>query len=154
MTDHKTHIAMKKRIFFFLMAVCAGIAQATAQKGFAVNELFDGSYRGNKNATETLLKDSRLDDLKLDVYHSLVVTGSQSDALRIERLVTKDGARASNKEQTFRNGHLYYGFYVFNKAGWYSYIFYLNKHLSGGDSATIIYMEGEATPIDVQRMLK
>lgn len=145
---------MKQRIVFILMAIWLATIPAMAQKGFNINRVFDGSYRDKKNATETLLKGSRLEDLKLDIYHSMVITGSPADAQQIEKLVTRDGTRAAHKEQTFRKGHLYYGFYVFGQTDFYRYIFYLNKYLNGGNAVTLIYMEGNATPIEIQKMLK
>jgi len=145
---------MKHRLAFILMAAWMVSATAFAQGGLNINKVFGGYYRDKKNATETLLKGSRIADLKLDVYHSVVVADSPSDAQSIEKLVVRDGARANHKEQTFRKGHLYYGFYVFGEADFYRYVFYLNKHLGGGNTVTLIYMEGEATPLDVEKMLK
>lgn len=145
---------MKQRILFALVAIWLATIPAMAQKGFNINRVFGGYYRDKQNATETLMKGSRLDDLKLDIYHSLVITDSPADAEKIEKLVTRDGTRASHKEQTFRKGRLYYGFYVYGNTDFYRYIFYLNKYLNGGNAVTLIYMEGEATPTDIQKMLK
>lgn len=145
---------MKRRIVFILTLAWMTFIPCMAQKNFSINSLFDGSYRNKKNATETLVKGSRLDEYGLDIYHSLVVTDSEADATKIERLVLKDGSRARRKEQTFRKGQLYYGFYIFSKSEYNYYIFYLNKLLNGGNSVTLIYMEGEATPSQIERMLK
>lgn len=145
---------MKKKLIFILMATWIGLCPAMAQKGFNINSLFNGYYHNKKNATETVLKGSRLDEYNLDVYHSLVVTGSETDANNIEKLVLKDGSKAADKEQTFRKGHLYYGFYHFRKSEQNYYIFYLNKHLNDGNSVTLIYMEGEATRWEIEKMLK
>lgn len=145
---------MKKKLIFMLMAIWMALCPAMAQKGFSINSLFNGYYHNKKNATETVLKGSRLDDYKLDIYHSLVVTGSEAEARNIEKLVLKDGSKAIAKEQNFRKGHLYYGFYQFSRADLNHYIFYLNKFLSGGNSVTLIYMEGEATRKEIEKMIK
>lgn len=133
-----------------MLAILAAAVQMSAQKGMNINEIFDGRYRDNDAAHEIYMSGGKLSSYGLDLYHSLTLTGMPDEASAIERLVMLDGRRAKDKEVIYRDGGLYYGFYVFDG----SYIFYLNQHRQNGDKIIVIYLQGDATPERIKSMLK
>lgn len=130
---------------------------AWPQDGLQVNSLFDGRYRDNPAATETILSGPALSDYELKRYHGLTLTGTPDAADRIEPLVTRDGSTAINREVSYRSGRLYYGFYQLPQLnGLNRYLFYINQHVgkSGGNNIVIIYLEGKARRETIMKMLK
>lgn len=127
------------------------------QEGLQVNSLFDGRYRDNPAASETILSGSALSDYELQRYHGLTLSGTPDAADKIEPIVTRDGATAINREVSYRSGRLYYGFYQLpRRNGLNRYLFYINQHVgkSGGDNIVIIYLEGKARRETIMKMLK
>ncbi len=73
----------------------------------------------------------------------------------LERAVMADGSHAIRREVNYRDGHLYYGFYTLTQRNRNNrYIFYINRCITGGDQAILIYLEGKASPEQVKSMLK
>jgi hypothetical protein len=144
---------MKRAIFLILMLV--SITSVSAQKGLNINQLFDGRYKDNSHATETIIAGNQLNTFLLDKYHALSITNDADAAKDIEPLVVKDGANAVSKEVSFSNGHLYYGFYQLKARYDYNrYIFYLNQTLKGGNKIIVMYLEGAASTEKIKQMLK
>lgn len=141
-----------------LVILCIVLMSAlgvSAQKGLNINELFDGRYRDNKAATETIIKGETLRKYSLDTYHALTLTAMPEAAQEIERLVTKDGAGALSREVSYRQGHLYFGFYRLpNSNDNRRYLFYLNQNLNKGNKIILIYLDGLADTETVKKMLK
>lgn len=139
--------------FIFLSLSAFGLA---AQEGLSINELFNGRYHSNPNATETIISGNNIHpNLRLTKYHSLTLTDLPEETGELERRVIHDGAKATSRESTYKGGHLYYGFYVLPASNGKSrYLFYLNRHLKGGNKAAIIYLEGNATPDEIKKMLQ
>ena len=126
-----------------------------AQDGLNINSLFDGRYRANPAASETIIQGSRLSRYDLKNYHALTLTGVPDAAYEIERLVSKDGAKALSREVSYKQGRLYYGFYrLASHNGLRRYLFYLNQHLKGGNKIILIYLDGDADTEAIKRMLK
>lgn len=150
---------INRHILIIFTAICA-ILPATAQKGLNINELFDGQFREDKNAVETLISGDALADYDLNYYHSLSLSENPALADRLESLVLKDGATAVDKEVSYRGGKLYYAFYtlppVKNKVGiaMNRYIFYINQYAVGRDGIILIYLSGIASRDQVKKLLK
>lgn len=152
---------MKRRwmltVFCMLMSLVA-----VAQSGLHVNALFDGRYRKAQNAVEVLVKGKSASKIKLNVYRSLSLTVSESEVNEVERLVSKDGVTAVEKEEEYRNGKLYYGFYtlcVVNEKGKKQnrYLFYLNQNLANRNpvnKVTLIFMEGWASAEYIKNLIR
>lgn len=145
---------MKRIILISLLLMAAVLARA--QDGLNINRLFDGRFRKNPDATETIIKGgSSLASQGLSRYHSLTLKGAAaSSAAEAEALVLKDAARAISKEASYIDGHLYYGFFVLKPDFENRYIFYLNQHLKGGNRLILIYLQGDATPAKIKSILK
>ena len=147
-----------KRITIIITVLALTTLPAVAQSGLNINALFDGRYKKNPYATELIVTGPSAQEIGLEVYHSLKVTEKEQQDL-IERLVSKDGATAIDKEVQLRNGKLYYGFYTLSKTkkGRNRYIFFLNQNLAKNapkNMVTLIYMEGNASPEKIKKLIR
>lgn len=128
---------------------------ASAQQGLNVDNIFDGRYRDNKGAVETIIRGEAIRKYDLSTYHSLTLADMPDAADYIESLIRKDEANALTREVNYRDGKLYYGFYrLKNRNGLRRYLFYLNQHLNKGNKIMVIYLDGNATTEYVKKMLK
>ena len=147
---------MKQFIIIILTCLMAS-STAVAQNGLNINQLFDGRFKKATGATEIIVTGSRANEIGLKVYHSLSVT-NEIQAELIESHVIKDGVQAVDKEVEYRNGQLYYGFYTMKSVkGNKRYIFFLNQNLarkSPKKVVTLIYMEGNATPEQIKKLIR
>ena len=146
-----------KRITIIIMTCLLTTMAAMAQTGLNINRLFDGRYKKAAGATEIIVTGVQAREIGLTVYHSLSVT-DKSQAELVEGLVIKDGAQAIDKEVEYRNGQLYYGFYMMKKSKRDNrYIFYLNQNLarkSPKNIVTLIYMEGLASQDEIKKLIR
>ena len=146
-----------KRITIIIMTCLLTTMAAMAQTGLNINRLFDGRYKKAAGATEIIVTGVQAREIGLTIYHSLSVT-DKSQAELVEGLVIKDGAQAIDKEVEYRNGQLYYGFYMMKKSKHDNrYIFYLNQNLarkSPKNIVTLIYMEGLASQDEIKKLIR
>ncbi len=144
-------------IIIALVIVLVTSVSASAQKGLNIASLLGGNLGKQEGNTEIVVTGDRAASVKLDVYHSLS-TSHMSQVAAIERAVTADGAQAVTKEVEYRNGKLYYGFYVMQRRnGKGRFIFYLNQSLAREhpqDKVTLIYMEGDVGRQWVKSLIK
>ena len=143
-----------KRIVIALMVVLFGQLTCMAQKGLAINQLFDGRYHKDPKAVETMVKGAAVEQYALNLYRSVTVTGRPADADRIVSLIKTDAKNAVDSEESYKDGKLYYGFYSLGGKGTNRYILYLNQHVAGGNKIVLLYLEGDAGVKQVKRMLK
>ncbi len=146
-----------KRITIIIMTCLLTTMAAMAQTGLNINRLFDGRYKKAAGATEIIVTGVQAREIGLTIYHSLSVT-DKSQAELVEGLVIKDGAQAIDKEVEYRNGQLYYVFYMMKKSKRDNrYIFYLNQNLarkSPKNIVTLIYMEGLASQDEIKKLIR
>lgn len=146
-----------KRITIIIMTCLLTTMAAMAQTGLNINRLFDGRYKKAAGAIEIIVTGVQAREIGLTIYHSLSVT-DKSQAELVEGLVIKDGAQAIDKEVEYRNGQLYYGFYMMKKSKRDNrYIFYLNQNLarkSPKNIVTLIYMEGLASQDEIKKLIR
>lgn len=146
---------MKRKIYLWLLALMLAMP-LSAQTGLHIAPLFGGQYRGDRGATEVLMKGRKLAPYKLTLFRSLTLNTALVNLAQVERLVRADGAAAVDKEVGLRGGRLYYGFYQLRPAGkTRRYLFYRNNSLKPGNARsatlTLIYMEGTATIEELKR---
>ena len=146
-----------KRITTIMMICMLFASTAMAQVGLNINRLFDGRYKKAAGATEIIVTGVQAREIGLTVYHSLSLT-DKNQAELVEGLVVKDGVQAVDKEVEYRNGQLYYGFYMMKKSKRDNrYIFYLNQNLarkSPKNIVTLIYMEGLASQDEIKKLIR
>lgn len=147
---------MKTKIFIILLVTIATASfSAAASAPEALASLFDGPYHENKNATETVITGAPLKPYSLSTFHSLAVKKDPALVLPLEKAVKADGAQAIWQETVNKGGRLESGVYELkpqNKIR--RYILYLNSFISGGNEATIIYLEGKASPQQIKKLIK
>lgn len=127
-----------------------------ASDPLAVESLFDGRFRSDPRVTETVITGNSLADYLLTSYKSLTFTGAPDLTPAVEKAVTHDGATARDREVSYQEGHLYYGFYALPpRNNLKRYIFYLNRaSKSTAGKVILIYVEGHADINQIKRMLK
>lgn len=126
-----------KRIILFLLVLPGSLLGAWAQKGLAIQAVFD-EMAVKKNVTEVVMGPGRLKNYKLSFFHSLEIKeASETERQRIETLMGKDVARAVLHEETPE--HKLYE--LPQRKATHYYIFYRRT----GQTITLIYIEGKAS---------
>lgn len=126
-----------------------------AQTNLNIMEIFGDRYRKSDKAVETIISGDALKGTDLTFYRSLVLTDMADAAEEISRAVTKDGAKALSREVKYVDGQLYYAQFVLEPAGKTNrYIFYVNRHLKGGDKIMLVYMSGPASIDKINKLIK
>ena len=146
-----------KRIFTATLLLLLMQATAFSQKGLQVDQLFGGPYLQRKDATEVLLKGSRLRAYKLSLFRSITLTPAEGEAERFEKCMLADAKLAVDKELAHQKGHLYYGFCQFKpRGGTRRYLFYrdngLHADVHRNRQISLIYMEGTASPQELKHL--
>lgn len=138
-------------LLFTLLAIAFG--QAAAQTGLNIDSAFDGRFRSSPDAVETEISGKALKNSALDIYRSITLTEPALTS-EIEALVLKDGAVAETRQVRYIEGRLYYAYYIFKPVDNYRrYLFFINGFLKGGKKMTLIYMAGEATPEQINKLI-
>lgn len=131
-----------KRILTLIIIGIAVFSAASAQKGLAINDLFDGRFRADPSVRETRMEQGENKDIHL--VHSLLVTDNPAIADIIEPLVRQDGKSADDKITNYIDGKLFFGSFKLKKrAGRNRYIIYANRHLNKGNKIVLLYVEGD-----------
>lgn len=144
-----------KRIITLLMLWAIVTSASLAQEHLNIGEIFDGRYHDEPRASETQISGEKLAPYSLSLYRSLTLTDMPEAANEIEPLVTRDGTKALDREVSYRDGGLYYGFYQLQRRGAKQcYLFYLNQNRAKGNKIIVIYLEGFASPDEIKKMLK
>ena len=144
-----------KRFINLLILMAVVSVTAVAQENLSIGRLFDGRYHDEPRAAETYIAGGKLSGYDLSLYRSLTLTGMPQEAAPIEKLVTHDAAGAVDREVSYRDGGLYYGFYELKPVkSTRRYLFYLNQNRNKGDKIIIIYLEGKASRDKIKAMLK
>lgn len=129
------------------------LAMATPPK--SLSELFNGGYRDSENAVETIITGEPLKPYSLSTFHSIEVKNNPALALPLEKAATAPDNEPLWKETILKGGSLQSGVYELpNEGKQRRYILYLNTFLRGGNEATLIYLEGKATPAQVKKLIK
>lgn len=144
-----------KHLVTLLMLWAIGASATLAQEKLNIGALFDGRYHGDARASETMIEGDKLSKYSLTLYRSLTLTDMPEAAATIEPLVTRDASKAVDREVSYRDGGLYYGFYQLKPRGPKNcYLFYLNQNRNGGNKIILIYLEGTASRDKIKKMLK
>lgn len=145
-----------KRLFIIITVCLLSAIAASAQDGLAIARIFNGDYAKRHDVEEVILKGKALKATDLSLFRSIKAIDSQTIASKMERLVSTDANKASDKELQIKGGHLVYAFLAFNKGGGrYAYIFFRQTSGKGKNIATVAYMEGTLSPTEVkQKFLK
>lgn len=144
-----------KYIITLLMLWVIGISSVLAQDRLSIGKVFGGMYHDEPRASETQITGDMLAKYSLSLYRSLTLTDMPEAAEDIEPLVTRDATKAVDREVSYRDGGLYYGFYQLEPRGpKRRYLFYLNQNRNKGNKIILIYLEGTASRDKIKEMLK
>lgn len=112
------------------------------------------NFAKNPAVTMVSMSGSQSDWKGLTSYRSVSISGDDENADAMASAVRKDGAKAEFKETTFKDGHLYFGFYGLGGEGRHRrYLFFLDLRPKGKSKTTLILIEGDWTPEQVKEML-
>lgn len=147
---------MIHRLIILMAAMLAAALAASAQVPAAIATLFDGPYRNNPAATETVITGDALKSRNLSLFHSLSIEGNPELVSAIEKAVKADAATTEWIQTVTRGGKLQSSVYElpsYDKKR-HRYVLYLNSFLTGGNEAAVIYLEGKATPEQIKKLIK
>ena len=143
------------------LALIAASLPLSAQEGLRINEVFEGNIINELAMQESLVKGESLEPFKLKVLHTVKFTTGNSPRDKVEALFEEDmKGRLSddndNLELEYRDGHLYYAIVQIadTKKGLHRYICYQCRQETGGNSITLVYMEGKASLADLRKTFK
>ena len=143
------------------LALITATLHLSAQEGLRINEVFEGNIVNELALHESLVKGESLEPFKLKVLHTVKFTTGNSARDKVEALFKEDmQGRLSddndNLELEYRDGHLYYAIVQIadTKKGLHRYICYQCRQAMGGNSITIVYMEGKASLADLRKTFK
>ena len=143
------------------LALIAASLPLSAQEGLRINEVFEGNIINELALQESLVKGESLEPFKLKVLHTVKFTTGNSPRDKVEALFEEDmkgrlSDNNDNLELEYRDGHLYYAIVQIadTKKGLHRYICYQCRQETGGNSITLVYMEGKASLADLRKTFK
>ena len=143
------------------LALIAASLPLSAQEGLRINEVFEGNIINELAMQESLVKGESLEPFKLKVLHTVKFTTGNPARDKVEALFKEDmKGRLSddndNLELEYRDGHLYYAIVQIadTKKGRHRYICYQCRQVTGGNSITLVYLEGKASLADLRKTFK
>lgn len=139
---------MKKIILMLIMVMAASIGAEAKGK---VEALFKSDFKKRQDVSQIVVKGSQLREYDLYTFMSLTVK-TPEDRAAVAKAVEEDARNAKSKEVTYSGGKMAYGFLTLSESGYAGnvYVFYYNN----SDKAVVMYMEGDATPDKVQKLIR
>lgn len=126
-----------------------------AQDGLNIAQFFTDTYGKMNDVTIVNMNYDNPEKGAVRIYKSISVVNNRELSDKIARAVTKDGTSANNKEVSYRDGELYFGFYSMGgKRSSRRYILFLNKRPKGVEKTTLIFIEGNLDEKDVKSLIK
>lgn len=144
-----------QRLIFTVILILTSAVAATAQKGLAIDALFDGRYRKIQSATETTVKGDRLDqNYGITLYRSISITNDEKEAQKIEPLLFEDAKKAIDSEVLYSKETLRYAIFRLPDEYYKRYIMYLNREKDGENKIVLIYIEGNVKMKKLKQIFK
>lgn len=136
------------------MAATFFAVTAMAQEGLFVEDLFDGRLIAPRLMKQTVIKGSQLHSYKLDTYKSLFFTVAEDMLHQVEIRVIRDAYDAEDKQMEYVDGHLTYALICLPPLGQNSnrFLCYQATEIKGLWDVTVVYLRGEATREDLNKM--
>lgn len=143
------------RIMVFTILIISGLASQTIRaEDLNIAPFLKEGFAKNPAVTMVSMSGNKTEWKGLTSYRSVSVAGDDDIADAMARAVRKDGTKAEFKETTFRDGHLYFGFYGLGGDGRHrKYIFFLDLRPKAKPKTTLVYIEGDWTPEEVKKMI-
>lgn len=143
------------RIIGLVIIFFASLAKTTVNaEDLHVAPFLKEEFAKNPAVTMVSMSGQQSDWKGLTSYRSVSISGDDTQSDALVRAVRKDGAKAEFKETTFKDGHLYFGFYGLGGEGRHrKYLFFLDLRPKGKSKTTLIIMEGDLTPDQVKNKI-
>lgn len=143
-----------KRLLLILMLLSCFRMATFAQSGLNVAPFFGKEYVRNPNVTIVSMSDCEVESLKIEKFRSMTVADDPQLADKIAGAVAKDGVKAVSKEENYKRGMLYFGFFSLGrKNSMDRYLLYLNRRPVGKEKTTLIYIEGILNADEVRKLI-
>lgn len=133
------------------MLIVVVVTAFGAEAKSSVEALFKGDFKKKPDVSQIVVKGSQLAGYGLDTFMSMTVT-TPEDREAVAKAVEADAHTAKSKEVTYSGGKMAYGFLTIftSSAGGNEYVFYY----SNDKKAVVMYMEGDATPEKIKKLIK
>lgn len=144
-----------KRLSVIIAIICAAVL-ASAQSSPEIKKLFSDFATKDGTSTETIISGDALKGTELNLYRSLVISGSPDSADKIAARVLKCGTNAVGREIKYIHGKIYYARLALPPVPGETdnrYLFYLNSSLKGSDRIMLIYMSGKADSEAITKLI-
>ena len=145
-----------KRIILLIICILS-LANANAQSGLHINDVFEGKDISKKEMVETLIKGVQLEQYQLRVFHSVKFTATEQQRDAVEKKFQMDlddhiktySDNTTNYEMERRGGHLFYAIAEVNARS-HSGRQYISYQCSATTipnkfNITLVYIEGYCT---------
>ncbi len=131
------------------------VGSSFAQDDLNIAQFFTDSYGKMGDVTLVSVSSDSREKGAVKIYKSISVVNNSELSDKIARAVSKDGTSAKNKEVSYRDGELYFGFYSMGgKQTSRKYILFLNKRPKGVEKTTLIFIEGNLDEKEVKSLIK
>lgn len=148
---------MKRQIIRLLvLTIMTLFATTTAEAfdGLNVAKFLKEDHASRPNVTMVSISGTQKKWPGLSSYRSFSVKDDNALADAIAAAVMKDGAKATSKETSYKEGKLYFGFYFLGGEGKNrQYLFFLDSRPKGADKTTFIYIRGDWDADQVKKMI-
>lgn len=143
--------------FILLLITISAITTMAAQSNFRnIAKFFEKPICNDENVTILDIKSQKLKSQKITLFRSITIEDDDKLAQRLERAISEDTQKATNREVSKKSGRITKGIYTFNgsQKGSYKYIFYRNNHNGNKTKATMVYIEGYATLEQLEKIFQ
>lgn len=143
-----------RKIFICIAFSFLGLASALAQESFKTDSVFN--WHPRSQVTMSVVKGKELKAYNLDYFKSIRFKATDEETTHVLRWLEDDSATAIDDEKVSADGHLVYRLMRFSgqKPSLYQYIGFQQKRIDGEAYLTVVYMKGEATPDDLNKIFK
>lgn len=143
-----------RRITILIILVLSVLPKVLAQESLDISPFFSHDFFEKNGVTTLTVKGEKLKDTGISTYRSITVTGNDEGSDQLAQAVKHDGAKALTREVSYRDGKLYFGFYVLKPhASLNRYILYLDRTEGEERKTTLIYLEGTADTQKIKKFL-
>lgn len=143
-----------RKIFICMAFSFLGIASAFAQESFKTDSVFN--YHPRSQVTMSVVKGKELKAYNLEYFKSIRFKATDEEIAHVLRWLEDDSSMAIDDEKVSTDGHLVYRLMRFSaqRPSLYQYIGFQQKRIADEAYLTVVYMRGEATPRDLNKIFK
>lgn len=133
------------RTLALLLVLClpATLCAQVGLERLAVHDLFDGRVADTRILSETYVTSDELAKYDLSVFHSIQCSTSAKGLAQVERLLTVDERRATEKEVQRENRHIQFALFRYAQKGAGNH--YIIFQRRSATDFLCVYLEGTAT---------